>query len=71
MQILNIFLLGMGILVGAIILNIFTSRVGLLSWFEFLKNPDKANVFSYIWLFVLYPLGLGVIAYVVAKLLHI
>lgn len=71
MKILYIFLVGIIILVGAIILNVFASRVGLLSWFEFLKNPEKAKALSYIWLFVIYPFGLGVIAYFATKLLHI
>jgi hypothetical protein len=71
MKIIYIFLLGVMVLLGAIVLNVFAYRVGLLSWFEFLKNPGKANTFSYIWLFVLYPLGLGVIAYFATKLLNI
>ncbi len=71
MRILYTFLLGIIILIGAILLNVLASRVGLLSWFEFLKNPDNAGILSYIWLFVLYPLGLGVIAYFASRLLHI
>ena len=42
MKIVSIFLLGVGILVGAIILNTLASRIGLISWFEFLK--DKYGV---------------------------
>lgn len=71
MKIFSIFLLGIIILVGAIILNIFASFVGFLSWYDFLKNPGKANFISYIWLFVIYPLGLGLIAYFAVKLLNI
>ena len=71
MKIIYIFLLGILILVGAIMLNIFANRTGLLSWFEFLKNPSKANIFSYIWLFVIYPLGLGIISYFAIKLLNL
>jgi hypothetical protein len=71
MKILYIFLLGIIILIGAIILNIFASRVGLPNWFEFLKNSGKANTLSYVWLFVIYPFGLGIIAYFAAKLLHL
>lgn len=70
MKIIYIFLLGIIILVGAIILNILASQFDLLSWFEFLKNPDKAGTLSYIWLFILYPLGLGVIAYFATKTLN-
>jgi len=60
--------MGLMILFGAILLNLFASRVGLLSWFDFLKNPSKANMLSYIWLFILYPFGLGIIAYFSSKL---
>ncbi|MBT5503801.1 hypothetical protein HN858_02695 [Candidatus Falkowbacteria bacterium] len=68
MKILYIFIMGLMILFGAILLNLFASRVGLLSWFDFLKNPSKANMLSYIWLFILYPFGLGIIAYFSSKL---
>lgn len=71
MKIIYIFLLGSGILAGAIILNLIAARIGLISWFEFLKNPGKANIISYVWLFVFYPLGLGLIAYFANKLLNI
>ena len=69
MKILYIFLLGTVILFGAIILNVFASRVGVLSWYEFLTNPKEVTMASYIWLFILYPLGLGIIAYLATKLL--
>lgn len=68
-KVLLIFLLGLGILAGAIILNVVASRFGLMSWFEFVKNPGGVDVFSYIWLFVLYPFGLGVVAYFIVKYL--
>jgi len=71
MKILYIFLLGIGILLGAIILNLIASIIGLTTWYDFLKNPGKANIISYVWLFVFYPLGLGVIAYFAFKLLNI
>jgi len=71
MRVLLIFLLGIGILVGAIILNVIASSLGLVSWYEFIKNPSSANILSYVWLFVIYPLGLGIISYFVAKLLNL
>ncbi|MEX2054475.1 MAG: hypothetical protein WD883_02960 [Candidatus Colwellbacteria bacterium] len=71
MKLLYIFILGVSILLGAIILNALASRLGLMNWFEFFKNPGAANTFSYIWLLVIYPLGLGVIGYYVAKLLDL
>ena len=70
-KIINIFLLGIAILIGAILLNIFASFVGFLNWYDFLKEPGRANLSSYIWLFILYPLGLGFVAYFVAKVLKV
>lgn len=71
MKIIYIFLLGLGILLGAIILNLIVSIIGITTWYDFLKNPGKTKIISYIWLFVLYPLGLGFIAYFAFKLLNI
>jgi len=71
MKIILIFLLGLGILIGAIILNTLASKLSLTSWFEFLKNPTRANSWSYIWLFLIYPFGLGIIAYFIAKLIKL
>jgi len=71
MKIISIFLFGIGILIGAIILNALASRLGLISWFEFVKNPSGTNIASYIWLFVGYPLGLGTIAYLLNKFISL
>lgn len=71
MKILLIFILGIGILIGAIVLNVIASRFGIMSWFEFFKAPGQAGALSYIWLFILYPLGLGVVAYFVYKFLNL
>lgn len=71
MQLLSIFLLGAGVLVGALALNFAASALGLASWYDFVKDPGKTTPLSYLWLFVLYPFGLGVAAYVAAKLLNL
>lgn len=71
MKPLYIFLLGLAILVGAIILNILAHRAGVLTWYDFVADPGKANLASYLWLFILYPLALGTIAYFVARLLNL
>ena len=71
MKLLSIFLLGIGILLVAIVLNVIASRIGLLSWFEFIKNPSEATPLSYVWLFVVYPLGLGFTAYLLSKFLNL
>jgi hypothetical protein len=70
MKFLLILFLGISILVGAIILNLISSKIGIMNWFEFIKSPNEANFISYIWLFFLYPLGLGIIAYSISKLLN-
>lgn len=66
---IHIALLGAGILVGALGLNALASSLGLMSWYEFLKEPSRADLFSYLWLFVFYPFGLGFVAFGVSKLL--
>jgi len=71
MTYLLIFALGVAILVGALVLNGVASLFGLMSWYDFLKQPSEAGVLSLLWLFVLYPAGLGVIGYFAAKLLHL
>lgn len=71
MKLLLLFLLGLGILSGAILLNVIASTFGLLSWFEFLKDPKAADSFSYVWLFILYPFGLGTIAFYLKKFLNL
>jgi len=69
MNIISIFAFGIGILVGALILNFLASVLGLMSWYDFLKDFHKANWISYLWLFIIYPLGLGFTAYLLSKLI--
>jgi len=67
MKVFFIFFAGLVVLVGAIILNFIASWFGLTTWYDFLKVPGKTSVISYIWLFGIYPFGLGVITYYFAK----
>jgi hypothetical protein len=69
MMVFWIFLLGAGVLACALGLNLLASALGLMSWYDFLKNPGAASALSYLWLFVLYPFGLGAAAYGVGKAL--
>jgi len=71
MKILYIYLSGIIILLGAILLNLLASYAGLATWYDFLKNPGKGSLFTYIWLFIIYPLGLGVLVYLAVKLFHL
>lgn len=69
MNIIHTFLLGIGILLGAIILNSIATKLGVMTWYTFVQKPSDATLFSYIWLFMLYPLGLGTIAYIALRLM--
>lgn len=71
MNILLIFLEGSAILLGAIILNALASVLGLMSWYEFLKNVRYPGLLNSVWLFVIYPFCLGLITYYSAKLLNL
>jgi len=70
MRLLFIFILGVGILAGALMLNLISSRFGLTNWYEFLKDPGRTSSISYVWLFVLYPFGLGLFAYTLSRYLY-
>lgn len=63
MIIIKIFLAGVIVLIGAILLNWLASVLSLPSWYDFLSSKTKLNFYSITWLFLLYPLGLGALAY--------
>ncbi len=67
MHVFLIFLLGASVLIGALILNGVASLLGLPTWYSFLVNPKETNALGYIWLFLVYPFSLGLIAYVAGK----
>jgi len=71
MNIFFIFLFGLGILIGALILNFLASSLSLMSWYDFIKEPSRANFISYLWLFVIYPFGLGLIAFLLSKFINL
>lgn len=66
--VLKIFALGIGILLVAIALNAVASLIGLKTWYEFVKKPTNTSILSYFWLFMVYPFGLGLAAYLLSKL---
>lgn len=70
-KILGIFALGFGILAAAIILNIVANKLRFLTWYDLLKNKETTNFVSYLWLLIIYPLLLGLVAYVLIKILNI
>ncbi|MCR9182660.1 MAG: hypothetical protein NXH73_07010 [Flavobacteriaceae bacterium] len=64
---LKLYIIGLLILVTAILANVLASKLGLLSWYDFLnllsdKGRDgfkEVGFFDYLWLLLLYPLALG------------
>jgi hypothetical protein len=76
-MIFKVFIVGWGILITAIILNIVALRLGITTWYPFLDEVNKMgfyksflklSIISKAFLFVIYPLGLGVVAYFIFKL---
>lgn len=66
---IKIFAIGVGVLLGAIVLNMVADKLGLVGWYQFLQKPAGTSIASYLWLFVVYPLGLGVLAYYLTQLI--
>lgn len=63
---IRIYFIGVCILLLAIIANVLASKFGLVTWYDFLnvlygahKNKLETNLLDYIWLFLGYPLVLG------------
>lgn len=67
---IKIFLIGIGLLGGAILLNYIASALSLTTWYTFLQKPRGTSIFSYIWLFIIYPMSLGIIAYYLVVLFN-
>lgn len=72
-QILFVFLTGIIILVGAILINAIASTMGITTWFSFIdmtKSDGLSSAFreagflSWIFLFIVYPLLLGSLAWI-------
>lgn len=63
MVFIKIFLAGIVVLLGAILLNWLASILNLPSWYDFLQSKTKLNIYSIVWLFLLYPLSLGALVY--------
>lgn len=69
MMLLKIFIAGLIILLGALLLNVIANQLSLTTWYDFLKDPKKAGGVSLMWLFLIYPFGLGLLALLAARLL--
>jgi hypothetical protein len=74
-RIIIIFITGILILSGAIIMNLMANLIGLVTWYDFLLNLNSIKInnisindfFSLIYLFLVYPFTLGLIAYLSLK----
>lgn len=63
----KLYIIGLAILITAILANLLASKLGLLSWYDFLnllsdrglEGFKEVRFFDYIWLLLLYPLALG------------
>lgn len=72
MIIVKIFLVGWIVLLGAIVINGLAGLLKLTSWYTFLNNlNNNYSVLDYAWLFLGYPLCLGLIVLIIYKLLNI
>jgi hypothetical protein len=79
MLLLKIFAAGLLVLIAAIFFNGLAARLGLWSWYDFLSrfNQQGPAVWSqlhaidYAWLFLIYPLLLGLSAWWSVKLLNL
>jgi hypothetical protein len=69
MIVLKILVAGVIILLGALLLNVIATQLSLTTWYDFLKDPRKANTVSLLWLFLIYPFGLGLLTLLATRLL--
>ncbi len=76
MTILKIYLAGLVVLVGAIVLNVLAGWLGLATWYDFLGSVTQGGirealkalrVWDWLFLLALYPACLGAFAYVVLR----
>ena len=67
------YLSGLGILVTAILLNIFASYLGWSTWYTVFSNPDNLSQISldnWLFLLIIYPLSLGIVGSWIYNLTH-
>ena len=64
---IRLYIIGISILIVAILANAVAMRIGLKTWYDFLGQLSEnglaitksLSVLDFIWLFILYPLCLG------------
>lgn len=66
--------MGLAILIAAIILNYLANTLNIMTWYSFIEELKQGrgikNFISGIFLFIIYPLILGLVAYFAMKLLN-
>lgn len=74
---MKLYIIGLCILIIAIIANAVMVKIGITSWYDFIKLLSefgveafkKINLFDYVWLFIGYPLVLS-LGYVLGNKLY-
>ncbi len=78
--VLKILIVGWIILIGAILLNGLASLIGLATWYTFLakiaqqgwlSTLRQTSIINHLFLFLVYPLGLGGLAWLGLKLIRL
>lgn len=70
MEIIQLFVLGLIILLGAIVINLAASKFRILTWYSYIQiihkhgllGSFKQTKFSLIFLYLIYPLLLGILS---------
>ena len=60
---IHIYVMGFAILVGALLLNVIATKLGIMTWYGFIEDRSSVRIIDYLWLFAIYPLLLGTVAY--------
>ncbi len=76
MNVIRIYIIGIFVLVGALLANLFAAKIQLKSWYDLLQGLAKELSFwsqlgvkDFLWLFLIYPFLLGLSAYL-GNLIH-
>ena len=67
MKYIIVYLTGILFLIAVIIINTLAGFLGLMNWYQFIDAPDTVNFVDCIWLFVGYPITLGLAAIFVTR----
>jgi hypothetical protein len=62
LELLELLMQGLVIFIVALLMNILATFLQWESWYTFLQNPKTLSLDNYLFLFIVYPLGLGLSA---------